>query len=79
MTVSRKAIEDAVRNMRDEYFIHDYSVTWNEVKMLAEKNLKEKRGKSGDDKIPFGVIRFVLEDVWNDLYEKMSKEYGERL
>ena len=24
-----------------------------------------------------GVIRFVLDDVWNNLYEKMSKEYGD--
>lgn len=57
---------------------HDYSVTWNEVKILIEKNLKEKRGKSGDDKIPFGVIRFAMDNVWDELYEKMSNEYGDR-
>lgn len=55
---------------------HDYSVTWNQVKPLVEKEL-ERRGKSGDDKIPYGVIKFALESVWDRLYEKMAKEYGD--
>ena len=55
---------------------HDYSVTWNQVKPLIEKEL-ERRGVSADDKIPMGAIRFALDAVWKVLYEKMAKEYGD--
>ena len=55
---------------------HDYSVTWNEVKPLIDKEL-ERRGVNGETKIPIAVIRFALDNVWNQLYEKMAKEYGD--
>ena len=54
----------------------DYSVTWNQVKPLLEKEL-ERRGKNGEDKIPMAVIKYALEHVWKELYENMEKEYGE--
>lgn len=51
--------------MGEEY--PDYSVTWDEVKPLIEKKLEQHR-RSCYDKIPFGLIERILEEVWDDLY-----------
>ena len=64
---------DALTKMEECIMERDYSVTWNDVKNRIEKNLKEKRGKSGDDKIPIGVIEFALKDVWNDLFNEINE------
>lgn len=50
----------------------DYSVTWDDVKVRLEKELY-RRGISGADKIPMGVIEVALKKVWNDLCEEWKQ------
>lgn len=50
----------------------DYSVTWDDVKVRLEKEL-QRRGMSGADKIPMGVIEVALKKVWNDLCEEWKQ------
>ena len=50
----------------------DYSVTWDDVKVRLEKEL-QRRGMSGTDKIPMGVIEVALKKVWNDLCEEWKQ------
>lgn len=54
----------------------DYSVTWNEVKTLADEELV-RRGKNENDKIPFGLIECILKKVWDEIFLE-KRENGER-
>ena len=49
--------------------VDDYSVTWDDVKVRLEKEL-QRRGISGADKIPMGVIEVALKKVWNDFCDE---------
>lgn len=56
--------------------VDDYSVTWDDVKMRLENEL-QRRGISGGDKIPMGVIEVALKKVWNDLCNEFEGFFKE--
>lgn len=68
-------IKKATKREKGAMIVQDYSVSWNQVKPLLEKELA-RRGIGDDDKVAFADFEMALRRAWDTLFEEMYINYA---